>query len=228
MKSYFPIFKGFDWAVEKLYKNIGVLFVLFLFGLAEYVIYISTYFGYISGFQMVIISGLIVLGLHVVITNAAVKLYKNEHASIASFFSIKFSMIFTLIFAYLIIDSPNLFRELFGNLFPPNSDETIIITGIFLLLLIIYNYMFPVILDQDMGLLRSFKESGRISNGIRWKLFGWLVLVFLGMLIAIGIWIFLFANTGVGYLIEFTGLPLFVVVVHMVNVYVYFERKKIL
>ena len=177
---------------------------------------------------MVIISGLIVLGLHVVITNAAVKLYKNEHASIASFFSIKFSMIFTLIFAYLIIDSPNLFRELFGNLFPPNSDETIIITGIFLLLLIIYNYMFPVILDQDMGLLRSFKESGRISNGIRWKLFGWLVLVFLGMLIAIGIWIFLFANTGVGYLIEFTGLPLFVVVVHMVNVYVYFERKKIL
>jgi len=226
--NYFPIFKGFDWAVEKLYTNVRVFLVLFFIGLAEYAIYMGTYYGYISGFQMLAVSSIVVLGLHVIITNAAVKLYKNEHAKISSFFSVSFSMIFTIIISYLIIDSPNLLRNIFGNIFVAYSDEMIVITAIFICLLVVYNYMFPVILDQNKGVMQSFKESARISNGVRWKLFGWFVLVFFGMLVAIALWNFLFAKTGIGYVIEFTALPLFVVMVHMINVYVYFERKKLL
>lgn len=225
--NYFPIFKGFDWAVEKLCKNTEALAVLFLLGLGEYTIFLLTFYGIISGY-MLIVSAIIVLGLHSIITNSAIKLYKNEHAPMSSFFDIRFSMIYTLFFVYLIIDIPSLLNHVFEFFSASNFFVEIILFAAFLFLVVIYNFAFPVILDHDKEIFDSLKESARMSNGVRWKLFGYFTAIFFGILVAVALWKFLFAKTVVGYMLEFATLSFFLVIMHMINVYVYFERKKLI
>lgn len=81
----------------------------------------------------------------------------------------------------LISQAPLLFRALFANLLFGLSVGLgmvcLIIPGLYLACR--YLFMICVLVDKDSGVIDAFKESARLSSGVRWRILGLLSVVML-------------------------------------------------